>query len=164
MSELEKRVNALLHLAVAENPDEVAKVRSEIRSLMQNDVKCISETLANRNAEAVVRQILLELGTPDRLTGHPMLVQAIMLCVEEPKYINNITKGLYPCLAEKFDVNVAGVERAIRNAVELTFDRCDPDVICKYFGNTVNADKGKATNSEFLARLSNVAKMQMRQE
>ena len=78
-------------------------------------------------------------------------------------YINNITFGLYPQLAARFDTTAARVERAIRHLVEVTWDRGDLDTLRKYFGNTVAPHKAKPTNGEFIARLSNIIRQKMKE-
>ena len=118
---------------------------------------------ANSDPEYLIRELLLELGAPDHLVGHPYTVQAILLVVQDRTYIDSITFGLYPQLAAKFDTTAARVERAIRHLVEVTWTRGDWDVLGRYFGNTVSPDRGKPTNGEFIARLTNIVRQQMRQ-
>ena len=77
--------------------------------------------------------------------------------------INPITFGLYPQLAAAFDTTAARVERAMRHLVEVTWTRGDVDVLNRYFGNTVSPDKGKPTNGEFVARISNIVKLKMKE-
>lgn len=85
------------------------------------------------------------------------------MAVENRSYINNITFGLYPQLAAKFDTTASRVERAIRHLIEVTWTRGDMDVLCGYFGNTISADRGKPTNGEFIARLTNVVHQRMKE-
>ena len=108
--------------------------------------------------EQEIRRILLELGSPDHLVGHPYVIRAIQLVMSDRLYINSITFGLYPQLAVEFDTTPARVERAIRHLIEVTWARGDLDILEKYFGNTVSASRGKPTNGEFIARLANVVK------
>lgn len=84
------------------------------------------------------------------------------------KYLNNYainipTNGLYPQLAVIFDTTASRVERAIRHLIEVTWARGDWDTLTRYFGNTVSAEKGKPTNGEFIARMSNVVKQRLRE-
>ena len=108
--------------------------------------------------EQEIRRILLELGAPDHLVGHPYVIRAILLVISDRLYINSITFGLYPQLAVEFDTTPARVERAIRHLIEVTWARGDLDILEKYFGNTVSASRGKPTNGEFIARMANVVK------
>lgn len=155
---LEMQVNALMRLCAAEKETERSRAREEVRRLMQAKHPAVSA-----DPEYLVRQILLELGAPDHLLGHPYVVQAVLLVVGDQMYINNITFGLYPQLAAKFDTTASRVERAIRHLIEVTWARGDWEVLNLYFGNTVSADKGKPTNGEFVARLANVVRQRMRE-
>lgn len=157
MNTLEKKLAAVMRLAVAEDDAEREKARAEIRVLMD-------ETPAPKklDAETLVREILLELGTPDHLIGQPYLVRAILMAIKDWRTLESITHGLYPKLASEFDTTASRVERTIRHVIEVTFDRADLDVMGKYFGNTISAMKGKPTNSEFIARIANVVKMRMK--
>ena len=152
MSILEKKVEAMMQLCVAENERDREKIREEIRYyLMQRHRDSV-------DPEQEIRRILLELGAPDHLVGHPYVIRAILLVIQDRLYINSITFGLYPQLAVEFDTTPARVERAIRHLIEVTWSRGDLDILEKYFGNTVSASRGKPTNGEFIARLANVVK------
>ena len=152
MSILEKKVEAMMQLCVAENERDREKIREEIRYyLMQRHRDSV-------DPEQEIRRILLELGAPDHLVGHPYVIRAILLVIQDRLYINSITFGLYPQLAVEFDTTPARVERAIRHLIEVTWARGDLDILEKYFGNTVSASRGKPTNGEFIARLANVVK------
>jgi two-component system response regulator (stage 0 sporulation protein A) len=159
MSKLENKVDAIFRYLTAEEGKERTKAFENMKHLMREQ----AEAKNGEDAEHMVCRILLELGAPDHLVGHPYVVQAILLVLEDRSYINNITTGLYPELAARFDTTASRVERAIRHVVEVAWMRGDPDVLCKYFGNTVSAEKGKPTNGEFIARMANVIKLQMRQ-
>lgn len=152
MSILEKKVEAMLQLCVAENERDREKLREEIRYyLLQRQRDSV-------DPEQEIRRILLELGAPDHLVGHPYVIRAILLVISDRLYINSITFGLYPQLAVEFDTTPARVERAIRHLIEVTWARGDLDILEKYFGNTVSASRGKPTNGEFIARMANVVK------
>ena len=110
-----------------------------------------------------IRQFLLELGAPDHLVGHPYVVEAILMSLENRMYIDNITFGLYPQLAAKFDTTASRVERAIRHLIEVTWTRGDLDILNRYFGNTVSPDKGKPTNGEFIARMVNIVRQKIKE-
>lgn len=158
MSILEMQVEALMRLCTAGDEATKNQAREEIRYLLQG------RTPARRvpDPEDEVRRLLLELGAPDHLLGHPYVIQAVLLVVHDQMYINNITFGLYPQLAARFDTTAARVERAIRHLIEVTWTRGDVDVLNRYFGNTVSAQKGKPTNGEFVARLANIVKQNMK--
>ena len=158
MSILELQVDALMRLCAAEKESDRAKVREEVRHLLLQ-----RRSERSSDPEYLIRQILLELGAPDHLLGHPYVIQGVLLVIHDQMYINNITFGLYPQLAARFDTTAARVERAIRHLVEVTWSRGDVDVLTRYFGNTVSPDKGKPTNGEFIARLANVVKLRMKE-
>ncbi len=159
MSILEMQVEALMRLCTASDEKTREKAQQEVRYLLQGrrPEACAADP------ETMIRQILLELGSPDHLLGHPYVIQAVLLVIHDQMYINNITFGLYPQLAARFNTTAARVERAIRHLIEVTWARGDMDVLNHYFGNTVSAEKGKPTNGEFIARLSNVVKQQLKE-
>lgn len=156
MSILEMQVNALMRLCLAEQESEQQRAKQELQALLrQYGPRAL-------DPEEAIRQILLELGAPDHLTGHRYVVRGILLVVSNQMFLNNITFGLYPQLAAEFDTTAARVERAIRHLIEITWTRGDVDVLNRYFGNTVSPERGKPTNGEFIARIANVVKSRMR--
>ena len=159
MTIMEKQVDALMRLCTACDEETRKEAREEIRFLLQGR----KAAPASPDPEDLVRQILLELSAPDHLLGHPYVVQAVLLVVHDRMYNNNITFGLYPQLAARFDTTASRVERAIRHLIEVTWTRGDWEVLGRYFGNTVSADRGKPTNGEFIARIANVVKQRMKE-
>ena len=157
MSILEMQVEALMRLCTACDEETKMEAKKEIRRLLLG-----GKSAGGQDPEDILRQILLELGAPDHLLGHPYVIQGVLLVIHDQMYINNITFGLYPQLAARFDTTAARVERAIRHLIEVTWSRGDMEVLMRYFGNTVSPDKGKPTNGEFIARLSNVVKQRMK--
>lgn len=158
MNTLEKQVDALMRLCTATDDAVRREAREEIRFLLQDRrVQPIADP------EYHIRQILLELGAPDHLQGHPYVIQAILLVLKDQAYINSITFGLYPQLAAQFGTTAARVERAIRHMIEVTWTRGDLTVLDRYFGNTISPEKGKPTNGEFIARLANVVKQRVKE-
>ncbi len=156
MSNLEQKVDAMMRLCVSENQKDRDKIREEIRQYLMYFQPAVPDP------EQEIRRILLELGAPDHLVGHPYVIRAILLVLEDRLYINHITFGLYPQLAVEFDTTAARVERAIRHLIEVTWCRGDLDVLEKYFGNTISASRGKPTNGEFIARMANVVRANTR--
>ena len=157
MRNLELQVDALMRLCTAQTPTEQEQAKKALQRLMAD------QKPMEQDPEYLVRRILLEMGTPDHLVGHPYVVEAVLMAVENRYYINNITFGLYPQIAAKFDTTASRVERGIRHLIEVTWIRGDMDVLCGYFGNTVSPDRGKPTNGEFLARLTNVVQQRMKE-
>ena len=95
-----------------------------------------------------------DVGVPAHIKGYQYIREAILLAVENEEIINAITKTLYPTLAKKFNTTPSRVERAIRHAIEVAWNRGQIEVHDKIFGYTVNSNKGKPTNSEFIAMIA----------
>lgn len=104
--------------------------------------------------EAVVTDIIHEIGVPAHIKGYQYLREAIILTINDMDIINAVTKALYPAVAKKFNTTSSRVERAIRHAIEVAWDRGDIETLQKYFGYTVSNIKGKPTNSEFIAMIA----------
>ena len=104
--------------------------------------------------EAVVTDIIHEIGVPAHIKGYQYLREAIILTINDMDMINAVTKVLYPEVAKKFSTTPSRVERAIRHAIEVAWDRGDIEVLQKFFGYTVSNIKGKPTNSEFIAMIA----------
>lgn len=115
---------------------------------------------APKNLEVEVTKIIHEIGVPAHVKGYQYLRDAIMLVVEEVNYLGAVTKELYPTIAQKYDTTPSRVERAIRHAIELAWDRGDVDKINKFFGYTINGEKGKPTNSEFIAIIADKLRLE----
>ena len=104
--------------------------------------------------EATVTDIIHEIGVPAHIKGYQYLREAIILTIHDMDMINAVTKVLYPEVARKFGTTPSRVERAIRHAIEVAWDRGDIEVLQKFFGYTVSNIKGKPTNSEFIAMIA----------
>lgn len=112
--------------------------------------------------ELKVTQILHEIGVPAHIKGYHYLRDSIIMSVEHPEIINAVTKQLYPSVAKKYETTSSRVERAIRHAIEVAWDRGDVDVLNSYFGYTIHNDRGKPTNSEFIAMISDRLRLQLK--
>ena len=104
--------------------------------------------------ETVVTEIILEIGIPAHIKGYQYIRDGIIMTVCEPDVINGVTKVLYPAIAKKNDTTASRVERAIRHAIEVAWDRGDVDILNSYFGYTIHNLRGKPTNSEFIAMIA----------
>ena len=113
--------------------------------------------------EGMVTAIIHEIGVPAHIKGYQYLREAIILTVENMDVINAVTKVLYPEVAKRFGTTPSRVERAIRHAIEVAWDRGDIETLQKYFGYTVNSAKGKPTNSEFIAMIADRLQLQQRE-
>ena len=113
--------------------------------------------------EVTVTEIIHQIGVPAHIKGYHYLREAIIMSVNDPEMINSVTKVLYPAVAKRFDTTSSRVERAIRHAIEVAWDRGDVDTLNSYFGYTVHNTKGKPTNSEFIAMISDKLRLKLRQ-
>ena len=111
-------------------------------------------TVVRPSLEAEVTAIIHEVGIPAHIKGYQYVREAIILTVQDMEMINAVTKMLYPEVARRFHTTPSRVERAIRHAIEVAWDRGDLETLQSYFGYTVNSAKGKPTNSEFIAMIS----------
>ena len=102
----------------------------------------------------LVTSVIHEIGVPAHIKGYQYLREAIMIAVDDMEVINAVTKVLYPAVAKRFGTTPSRVERAIRHAIEVAWDRGDLETLQKYFGYTVSNTKGKPTNSEFIAMIA----------
>lgn len=117
---------------------------------------------AAMDLEANVTRIIHQVGIPAHIKGYRYLRCAIMMVVRDSRIINEVTKTLYPTVAREFDTTSSRVERAIRHAIEVAWDRGDVDVLNSFFGYTVQNNKGKPTNSEFIAMIADHLRLKMR--
>ena len=112
--------------------------------------------------EVNITGIIHQIGVPAHIKGYHYLREAIMLSVKDTSMMNSVTKQLYPLVAKKFGTTASRVERAIRHAIEVAWDRGDVDVLNSYFGYTIQNSRGKPTNSEFIAMIADKIRMQIR--
>ena len=128
---------------------------SHIESLTKNAKRSRDElTGARPDIEAQVTKILHQIGVPAHIKGYQYLRTAIIMTIEDSEVINSVTKVLYPSVAKKYKTTTSRVERAIRHAIEVAWDRGDVDTLNSYFGYTIQNSRGKPTNSEFIAMIS----------
>ena len=114
------------------------------------------------NLETDVTDIIHEIGVPAHIKGYQYLRDAIMMTVDDMNVINAITKVLYPTVARHYSTTSSRVERAIRHAIEVAWDRGDVEVLQKVFGYTVSQTKGKPTNSEFISMLADRLRLELK--
>ncbi len=107
-----------------------------------------------RNLDIEVTRVIQQMGVPAHVKGYQYLRDAIILVVEEMNLLGAVTKELYPLIAEKYNTTASRVERAIRHAIELAWDRGNVDLMTKFFGYTISMERGKPTNSEFIAMVA----------
>ena len=112
--------------------------------------------------ELIITEIIHNIGVPAHIKGYQYIRYSIMLAVKDENIIGSITKSLYPTVAKKHNTTSSRVERAIRHAIEVAWDRGNVDTLNSYFGYTVQNNKGKPTNSEFIAMISDKISLQLK--
>lgn len=127
------------------------------KGMKKGEVREISDDL-----ETQVTKIIHKIGVPAHIKGYQYLRTAIILSVNDSDIINSVTKVLYPTIAAKYATTPSRVERAIRHAIEVAWDRGDVEILNRYFGYTVQSSRGKPTNSEFIAIISDMLRLKNR--
>lgn len=112
--------------------------------------------------EIKITEILHQIGVPAHIKGYHYLRNSIMMAIDNPVIINSVTKQLYPAVANNFETTPSRVERAVRHAIEVAWDRGDIDILNSYFGYTIHNSRGKPTNSEFIAMISDKLRLQLK--
>ncbi|HEX6989070.1 MAG TPA: sporulation transcription factor Spo0A [Bacillota bacterium] len=115
-----------------------------------------------RNIEAQVTAMLHEIGIPAHIKGYQYLRESILMVVRDLDLLGAVTKELYPSVARKFDTTASRVERAVRHAIEVAWNRANVEVITRVFGHTISAQRGKPTNSEFIAMVADRVHMSLK--
>lgn len=128
-------------------------------SFKKNNDKIIE--LENRDIQIQVTKLLHALGIPSHIKGYQFIRSAILMVYENPGLIGGITKELYPDLSIKFNTSVQRVERAIRHAIEVSWLRGDIDLMEDIFGHSVDIDRAKPTNSEFIVTIADKLRLEM---
>jgi len=152
-------------------PYDVNSMCNHINSLMYTRKKLISLSDGRINAikpvtdiESEVTKVIHQIGVPAHIKGYQYLRSAIMMTVEDNDIINSVTKILYPSVAKKYQTTTSRVERAIRHAIEVAWDRGDVDTLNSFFGYTIQNSRGKPTNSEFIAMIADNLRLKQKLE
>ncbi len=119
-------------------------------------------TPMDSDLELMITEIIHQIGVPAHIKGYHYLREAITLAVKNADIINSVTKILYPTVAKKYATTSSRVERAIRHAIEVAWDRGDVDVLNSYFGYTIHNSRGKPTNSEFIAMIADKLRLRLK--
>ena len=141
-------------------PYDKAELIDRIFSLYSARGKHFDTQPADPQLRVQVTEILHQIGVPAHIKGYHYLRDAIIMAIEDPEIINAVTKQLYPSVAKRYSTTSSRVERAIRHAIEVAWDRGDVDVLNSYFGYTIHNTRGKPTNSEFVAMISDKLSLQ----
>ena len=151
-------------------PCDIADLTSKIRSSAAAAAKGVgsvplkemSEQKLRQTVESMATEIIHEIGVPAHIKGYQYIRDAIVRTVLNMDIINAVTKSLYPEVAKQFGTTPSRVERAIRHAIEVAWDRGDIEILQKYFGYTVSNIKGKPTNSEFIALIADRLQLKLK--
>ncbi len=143
----------------------------ELSDLEKRILECVNKgnkenskviNLLHNNLQISVTKLLHELGVPSHIKGYQYIREGIIMLYENPNMIGGITKELYPEIASKYDTTVSRVERAIRHAIEVSWNRGDWKLMEEIFGHSVDIDKAKPTNSEFIVTISDKLRLEFR--
>ena len=137
-------------------------VCERLKEICGMDVDAVPDKAPEINIESMVTSVIHEIGVPAHIKGYQYLREAIMIAVKDMDVINAITKVLYPQVAKAFQTTPSRVERAIRHAIEVAWDRGDLETLQNFFGYTVSNTKGKPTNSEFIALIADKLQLQLK--
>ena len=137
---------------------ELEKRILETTNLIKQGNKSVN--LYKHNLQVSITSILHELGVPSHIKGYQYIRESIMIVYDRPEIIGGITKELYPEVAQKYDTTVSRVERAIRHAIEVSWNRGSWDLMENIFGHSIDIDKAKPTNSEFIVTIADKLKLE----
>lgn len=128
-----------------------AHINSLTKQRMNRGIAAVADA---SDMETQVTKIIHQIGVPAHIKGYQYLRTAILMTIQDSDVINSVTKVLYPTVAKKYQTTTSRVERAIRHAIEVAWDRGDIDTLNSYFGYTIQNSRGKPTNSEFIAMIA----------
>ena len=152
-----KRIRELKNYRPTQNTSFITReIKTQYIDVPQNNKD------GEKNLEALVTNVIHEVGVPAHIKGYQYLREAIMMVVQDIEVINQITKSLYPQIANKYKTTPSRVERAIRHAIEVAWGRGQTDIVENIFGYTISATKGKPTNSEFIAMIADKLRLELK--
>ncbi len=136
-------------------PFDLEILANRVRQLANNQAGHTPNTFPRtRNLDVDVTNLMHQMGIPAHVRGYQYIRDAILMVIEEMSLLGAVTKELYPAIAERYNTTPSRVERAIRHAIELAWDRGNVDLMTKFFGYTIDVERGKPTNSEFIAMVA----------
>ena len=146
------------YTSLIEHIDSIAQRRTKPHNTVASEIskKPVSDL------ETQVTQIIHQIGVPAHIKGYQYLRTAILMTINDSEIINSVTKVLYPSVAKKYSTTTSRVERAIRHAIEVAWDRGDVDTLNSYFGYTIQNNRGKPTNSEFIAMIADNLRLKLK--
>ena len=154
----EQKIDAMARMLLGDTEQERSDARQQLRTLLDEPAA------TQPDMEAVISDVLKQLGIPGNLYGSRYLPFAIEKAISEPAPGRTLTKpgGLYDVTAKAFNTTPSRVERAIRHSIEVAWGRGDLDVLQQYFGNSVSGEKGKPTNTEFIYTVANAIRLELK--
>lgn len=162
--EMIRKVSELGAVYFILKPFELSEVESKIiDSVKTKEYKNKSVDVYHNNLQISITKILHELGVPSHIKGYQYIREGIIVLYERPEVIGGITKELYPEVAKKFETTVSRVERAIRHAIEVSWNRGNWQLMEDIFGHSVDIDKAKPTNSEFIVTIADKLRLEFHQ-
>ncbi|MHB8171978.1 MAG: sporulation transcription factor Spo0A [Thermincolia bacterium] len=138
-------------------PFDFTVLATRIRQLADGAASIIPQytpVIKTKNLDIAVTNVIHEMGVPAHIKGYQYLRDAILAVIDDVSLLGGVTKELYPMIAEKYTTTPSRVERAIRHAIELAWDRGNIEMMNRFFGYTINLERGKPTNSEFIAMVA----------
>lgn len=141
-------------------PVDINYLSEQVIKLLSGNINTLDDSEI-KNVEVIVTDIIHQIGVPAHIKGYHYLRYAIILSIQDSEMINSVTKLLYPTVAKKFKTTSSRVERAIRHAIEVAWDRGDVDTLDSFFGYTIHTGRGKPTNSEFIAMIADRLRIQL---
>lgn len=149
---LERQVMSFDNAYFCLKPVDADTLARVVRSALEDSSPAAKD--GAENMQIVVTDIIHQIGIPAHIKGYHYLREAILISFDDSEMLESVTKLLYPTVAKRFNTTASRVERAIRHAIETAWDRGDLDTIQNLFGYTVSVGKGKPTNSEFIALIT----------
>lgn len=157
---LEREIMSAGATYFAMTPFDKEALLEKLVKINQSKTSSNQKTVSLPSLKLNVTEILHQIGVPAHIKGYHYLRDSIIMAVEDRDIINAVTKQLYPSVAKMYNTTSSRVERAIRHAIEVAWDRGDVDVLNSYFGYTIHNTRGKPTNSEFIAMISDKLSLQ----
>lgn len=148
------------YTSLIEHIDAIVTRRSKPHATMP--LQSTSVQTSSPDLETQVTHIIHQIGVPAHIKGYQYLRTAILMTISDSEIINSVTKVLYPSVAKKYSTTTSRVERAIRHAIEVAWDRGDVDTLNSYFGYTIQNNRGKPTNSEFIAMIADNLRLKLK--
>ena len=144
------------------NPKAVAKRVEMLIAWREDKGKRKRLPAREDDMQVIISDIMRQIGVPAHIKGYQYLRTSIEMCVNDTEMLGSVTKILYPTVAKQYGTTASRVERAIRHAIEVAWDRGDVDVLSSFFGYTIDSERGKPTNSEFIAMISDKIRLSLK--